>query len=110
MVLTESEYRVFKQAIQDYFEEKKKTIVFIDDYTLELQTEDEVKSMYYLDKLAKICKRETKENWSTIVTDFYDKFEEYNLLSKDLQEHKEDFEFYKQYIGVRFYSKDSLKV
>ncbi|MHA1125011.1 MAG: hypothetical protein ACTSO7_10515 [Candidatus Heimdallarchaeota archaeon] len=106
MDLTESEYRVFKQAIQKYFEEKKKTIIFIDDYTLELQTEDEVKSMYYLDKLAKLCKQETKENWSKIVTEFYDKFENYDLLSKDLQEHKEDFEFYKQYIGVRLYPKD----
>jgi len=106
MVLTESEYRVFRQAIQNYFSNKKKTIIFIDDYTLELQTENEVKSMYYLDKLATICKQEMKENWSKIVTEFYDKFENYNLLSKDLQEHKEDFEFYKQYIGVRFYSKD----
>ena len=109
MVLTGSEYRVFKQIIQNYFEKKKKTIIFIDDYAFELFTEDKEKKMYYLDKLVKICKEEKIENWTKIITEFYDKFENYDLISKDLQKHKEDFEFYKQYIGVRLYHSDYFK-
>lgn len=106
MVLTENEYRVFKQAIQDYFKKKKKPIVFKDDYTLEIQKDSPIQETYFLTNIAKICKREKKEKWSEIITDFYERFQKSKSISLDLKKRKEDFEYYKKFIGVRFYHKD----
>jgi len=75
MVLTDSEYREFKKVIQNYFEQKNKSVVFTDDYTLGFQNDSQAREMYNLTNLAKICKRDKKENWNNIISEFYDKFE-----------------------------------
>jgi len=106
MILTDNEYKEFKKVIQNYFEQKNKTIVFVDDYTLETQTDQLYRQMYYLTNIAKICKKEEQEKWVELITEFYDKFENYDAINDTLKNRKEDFEYYKQFIGVRFYHKD----
>jgi len=106
MILSDSEYEEFKKAIKNYFDKNNMLIVFKDDYTLEIQADSPVQETYFLNNIAKICKKEKKEKWLEIITDFYGTYQSYKTLSFDLAKRKKDFEYYKNFITVRFYSKD----
>lgn len=106
MILSKSDYKEFSKRLQKYFMRKKFSVIFKDDYSLEVHTNTPTRETISLSNLAKICFKAEKEKWSELIEEYFEILANSKKMSKILKEREEDFDFYKEFIGVRFYHRD----